>query len=350
VHGVKGRVAGVTGRVTSRDIARVAGVSQPTVSRALRGDPRVAPATAALVEEAAARLGYVPHAAARSLITRRAGTVAVVVADIGNPFYTELVDALHAGLGRAGLRTVLLNERTDVGADAGIEPLLRSGMVDGAIVATATLDERTAALIAREPTPIVLVNREPAGAERDTVVSDNRGGGALVAELLAAELGHRRIAHVSGPANTSTARDREAGLREALEHVGVPLDPDLHRSGDYSHRDGYRCCLELLDLPDPPTAIFCGNDVIALGALDAARRRGIAVPGALSVVGFDDIALAGWESFRLSTVRQPLAAMALEAVRALVARVEGTADGPARRIVFPTELIRRATTGPAPAS
>jgi LacI family transcriptional regulator len=335
------------GRVTSRDIARVAGVSQPTVSRALRGDPRVAPATAALVQEAATRLGYVPHAAARSLITRRAGTVAVVVADIGNPFYTELVDALHAGLGRAGLRTVLLNERTDVGADAGIEPLLRSGLVDGAIVATATLDERTAELIAREPTPVVLVNREAAGVERDTVVSDNRGGGALAAELLVAELGHRRIAHVSGPANTSTARDREAGFRESLDDAGVPLDPELCRVGDYSHRDGYRSCLELLDLPDPPSAIFCGNDVIALGALDAARRRGVAVPDALSIVGFDDIALAGWESFRLSTVRQPLADMALEAVRALVARVEGTADAPPRRIVFPTELIRRATTGPA---
>jgi LacI family transcriptional regulator len=329
--------------VTSRDIARAAGVSQPTVSRALRGDPRVAPATSALVQETARRLGYVPDAAARTLITRRTRTVAVVVADIGNPFYTELMSELHGSLGRAGYRTVLVNERTDLGGDAGMQPLLRSGLVDGAILATATLDEPTRALLAGERTPIVLVNRELGGVERDTVVSDNRAGGARVAELLA-ELGHRRIAHIAGPANTSTARERGAGLAEALEGLGIPLDPALRRGGDYSHRDGYRWTLELLELADPPTAIFGDNDVIALGALDAARRRGVAVPGELSIVGFDDIALAAWESFRLTTVRQPLSDMAQEAVRLLVERIE-RADGPAaRRIVFPTELIQRGST------
>jgi LacI family transcriptional regulator len=333
--------------VTSRDIARAAGVSQPTVSRALRGDPRVAPATATLVRETAQRLGYVPDAAARTLITRRTGTVAVVVADIGNPFYTELVSALHGSLGRAGSRTVLINERTDVRGDAGVQPLLRSGLVDGAIVATATLDEQTRMLLEGEPTPIVLVNRELDDVERDVVVSDNRMGGARAAQLLA-ELGHRRIAHIAGPANTSTARERAAGFGETLERLGVPLDPGRRRAGDFSHRDGYRWALELLDLDPPPTAIFCDNDVIALGALDAARARGVAVPAELSIVGFDDIALAGWESFRLTTVRQPLSEMAEEAVRLMVDRI-AKPDGPARRIVFPTELIQRGTTGPATA-
>lgn len=341
-----------TGRVTSRDIAREAGVSQPTVSRALRGDPRVAPHTAALVAATAHRLGYVPDAAARSLITRRAGTVAVVVADIANPFYPALVEALHDEAGRAGYRTVLFNERTDDRGDDGLEPLLRSGIVDGAIVATATLDDRTRALLAREPTPIVLLNREVDGAGRDAVVSDNRGGAALAAALLAG-LGHRRIAHVAGPPQTSTARDREAGLREGLAAHGLTLDNDLRRFGEYAHHAGYQACLELLDRPDPPTAIFCGNDVLALGALDAARRRGVAVPGRLSIVGFDDIDLAGWESFRLTTVRQPLGEMAREAARALVRRLEAAAGGgeqPApRRTVFPTELIQRATAGPPPA-
>jgi LacI family transcriptional regulator len=331
-------------RVTSRDIAREAGVSQPTVSRALRGDPRVAPATAALVQTTARRLGYVPDAAAQMLITRRTGTVAIVVADITNPFYPELVEALHDELGRAAYRTVLLNERTDARGGGGVEMLMRGGVVDGAIVATATLDERTRALLAGERSPIVQLVREVDGVDRDAVVSDNHGGAALAAELLVT-LGHRRIGVISGPPDTSTARDRDAGLQEALARLGVPLDPTLRRSGEYAHHTGHQWCLELLDGPEPPTAIFCGNDVIALGAVDAARRRGVAVPGALSIVGFDDISLAGWESFRLTTVRQPLSEMAHAAVRALVRRMEGD-DGPPRRVVFPTELIQRATTGP----
>ncbi|HEX7298852.1 MAG TPA: LacI family DNA-binding transcriptional regulator [Solirubrobacteraceae bacterium] len=332
-------------RVTSRDIAREAGVSQPTVSRALRGDPRVAAATAAVVHTTARRLGYVPDAAARMLITRRTGTVAIVVADITNPFYPELVEALHDQLGRANYRTVLLNERTDVRGGGGVEDLMRGGVVDGAIVATATLDERTRALLAGEESPIVQLVREVDGVERDAVVADNRGGAALAAELLAG-LGHRRIGLISGPAETSTARDRDAGFAEALARLGVPLHAALRRRGEYAHHTGHQWCLELLDAAEPPTAIFCGNDVIALGAVDAARRRGVAVPGELSIVGFDDISLAGWESFRLTTVRQPLAEMAHAAVAGLVRRIEGGDDDPPRRIVFPTELIQRATTAP----
>lgn len=327
-----------TQRVTSRDIAREAGVSQPTVSRALRGDPRVAEATAALVRTTARRLGYVPDAVARSLITRRTATVAIVVADITNPFYPELVEALHDDLGRSGYRTVLLNERTDA---RGVDALMRAGVVDGAIVATATLDDRTRELLAGERAPIVQLVREVEGVGRDAVVCDNVGGAALAAELLL-RLGHERIAQVSGPAHTSTARDRDAGFRAAL---GPTFDSTLARAGEYAHRAGYQACLELLDLPRPPTAIFAGNDVIALGALDAARRRSVDVPGALSIVGFDDISLAGWESFRLTTVRQPIVEMARAAVRALLRRIDGADDEP-RRTVFPTELIQRGTTGP----
>jgi LacI family transcriptional regulator len=329
----------VARRITSRDIAREAGVSQPTVSRALRGDPRVAPATAALVQATARRLGYVPDAAAQSLITRRTGTAAIVVADITNPFYPELVEALHDDLGRAGYRTVLLNERTDA---RGVDTLMRAGVVDGAIVATATLDDRTRTLLRDERAPIVQLVREVDGVGRDAVVSDNPGGAALVAEHLAS-LGHTRIGQISGPPDTSTARDRDEGFAAALKRLG--LAAAHRRAGEYAHRTGYQWCLELLDQDAPPTAIFCGNDVVALGALDAARRRDVAVPQQLSIVGFDDISLAGWESFRLTTVRQPLAQMAHAAVQALIRRIEGDEAEP-RRTVFPTELIQRATTGP----
>lgn len=334
-------------RPTSRDIAREAGVSQPTVSRALRGDPRVAPATVALVEATARRLGYVPDAAGRMLSTRRTGAVAIVVSDITNPFFAELVEALHEELDRAGYRSVLLNERTDARAGQGIRALTRGGIVDGAILATATNDDRTRALLAEERSPVVLLVREVDGATRDSVVSENHGGGVLAAELLVG-LGHERIGQVSGALTATTTRERDAGFAEALARLGIAPDPGLQRVGDYAHQAGYLGCLELLDLPEPPTAIFCGNDVIALGALDAARRLRVRVPDDLSIVGFDDISLAGWESFRLTTVRQPLAEMAHEAARTLVWRIEEGSDEPPRRIVFPTELIQRATTGPRP--
>jgi LacI family transcriptional regulator len=332
-----------TKRITSRDIARAAGVSQPTVSRALRGDPRVAPATVALIEATAQRLGYVPDVVARSLITRRTQTIAVVIADITNPFYPHLVHAAHENLGRLGYRTVLLNERTDAPTMTGVGQLLRAGGLDGAMIATATLDRRTRELIAQASIPIVLLNREVDGVETDVVVSNNRDGGALIAELLT-RLGHDRIGVISGPTSTSTARDRNAGFTETLDRLDVLLRPDLWRTGDYSHRSGYQACLELLKLAAPPTAIFCGNDVIALGALDAARRCGVRVPAELSIIGFDDIALAGWESFQLSTVRQPLEEMAHAATSMLVERIESGASPPPRRIQFPTQLIQRATT------
>jgi LacI family transcriptional regulator len=331
--------------VTSRDIAREAGVSQPTVSRALRGDPRVAPATVAQVEAAARRLGYVANAAGRSLRTRRTGTVAIVIADITNPFYPELVEALHHELARSGRRSVLLNERTDIVGAEDIGELLRSGLADGAIVATATDDDRTRALLRDQRAPIVQVVREVDGAPRDAVVCDNEGGGALAAELLAG-LGHRRIGVIGGPANTSTALAREAGFGAALARRGLRLDPELVRRGEFAHRTGHAACLELLALSDPPTALFCGNDVIAFGALDAARRARIPVPERLSVVGFDDVSLAGWEAFRLTTVRQPLAEMAREAARTLVWRLEDAGEAPPQRTVFPVDLVARDTAGP----
>jgi LacI family transcriptional regulator len=332
-------------RVTSHDIAREAGVSQPTVSRALRGDPRVAAATVALIEATARRLGYVPNAAGRTLRTRRTSTVAIVIADITNPFYPELVEALHHELARAGYRSVLLNERTDVGGAEDVGAVLRSGLVDGAIVATATEDDRTRALLREERTPIVQVVREVRGVRRDAVVCDNEGGGELAAELLAA-LGHRRIGLIAGPRDTSTARGRAAGFAAALARLGSPLDGELVRHADYTHHAGYAACVELLALRKPPTALFCGNDVIAFGALDAARRRRVPVPERLSIVGFDDVSLAGWEAFRLTTVRQPLADMACDAARMLIARLEDAADAPPRRTVFRVELIRRDTTRP----
>ena len=165
--------------------------------------------------------------------------------------------------------------------------------------------------------PFVLVNRYIDSAQVDTVVSDNLRGGRLVADAMV-ELGHRRIALIAGPENTTTSRDRERGFREQLQARGVPFDESLRRVGQFSHRSGYQWCLDLLAAETPPTAVFAANDVIAFGALDAARRVGVRVPAELSIVGFDDIDMAGWEGFNLTTVRQPLAEMGRAAAKLLI--------------------------------
>lgn len=332
--------------VTSKDIARKLKISQSTVSRALRGDPRVAVETAARVLEIARQMNYTPNLAARSLITRRTGTIGVVVSDITNPFYPELLEILHNELALAGLRTILFNEQTDASVEQHVGGLVQGAAVDGLMYVSATLGTPLPGHGTR-PIPVVLVNRYLDGAEVDFVVSDNHRGGELVAEALVAA-GHHRIAIITGPENTTTSRDREQGFRAQLERSGVPLDETLRRVGQFSHHSGYQWCLDLLATEPRPTAVFTANDVIAFGALDAARRVGIRVPVELSIVGFDDIDMAGWEGFSLTTVRQPLAEMGRAAAKLLIDRIAGTGHNPPQRRVFPVGLVRRETLAPAP--
>ena len=332
--------------VTSKDIARRLKISQSTVSRALRGDPRVAADTTARVLEAARQMNYTPNLAARSLITRRTATVGVVVSDITNPFYPQLLEILHNEFALAGYRTILFNERTDASVEQHVGDLVKGAAVDGLVYVSATLDTPLPGNGGPD-IPAVLVNRYIDSADVDLVVADNHRGGRLVAEALV-ELGHRRIALIAGPENTTTSRDRERGFREQLEAAGLPLDETLRRVGQFSHHSGYQWCLDLLAAEPRPTAVFAANDVIAFGALDAARRVGIRVPAELSIVGFDDIDMAGWEGFNLTTVRQPLEEMGRAAAQLLIDRVVTDGETPPRRRVFPVGLVRRDTLAAAP--
>jgi LacI family transcriptional regulator len=332
--------------VTSKDIASRLNISQSTVSRALRGDPRVSPETTARVRETARQMNYTPNLAARSLITRKTGTVGLIVSDITNPFYPELLDVLHNEFALAGYRTVLFNERTDAPLEQHVADVVNGAAVDGLVYLSATLGTP---LLGRgmRAVPVVLVNRYVDGAEVDAVVSDNVRGGRAVAEAMVA-LGHRRIALIAGPENATTSRDRERGLREGLKERGLELDEALRRVGQFSHHSGYQWCLDLLAGEQRPTAIFAANDVIAFGALDAARRIGVRVPDELSIVGFDDIDMAGWEGFNLTTVRQQLPEMGRAAVGLLLERIGSDDERAPRRRVLRVRLVRRGTLAAAP--
>jgi LacI family transcriptional regulator len=331
--------------VTSKDIARRLSISQSTVSRALRGDPRVSAETKARILEAARQMEYTPNLAARSLITRRTGTIGLIVSDITNPFYPELLGVLHNEFALAGYRTVLFNERTDAPLERHVADLVNGAAVDGLVYVSATLGMPLPGS-GTGRIPVVLVNRYVEGDAVDTVVCDNRSGGRAVAEAML-DLGHRRVALISGPENATTRRDREQGFREGLESRGDELDDTLRRVGQFSHHSGYQWGLDLLASRTRPSAIFAANDLIAFGALDAARRIGIRVPDDLSVVGFDDIDMAGWEAFNLTTVKQPLGKMGREAVGLLLERIAAAEDAvPPRRRTLPVELVRRRTLAP----
>lgn len=325
--------------ITSRDVARLAGVSQPTVSRALRGDQRVSEATRERVQRAADALNYVPSETGRSLSTRVTKRIGVVVTDLTNPFYPHLIGPLHDELEQHGYRMMLFTERSET-AVASQRLLDRS--IDGVVLATATIGSRLPDDLQRRELPFVFLNREAGGRPADAAVVDNELGGRLVARELA-RLGHRDIAHIGGPAETTTGREREMGFRLGLSEAGIGLPEDSVRRGPFDFDTGYGGLTEILAGPTRPTAVFCGNDVIAIGAFNAARAHGVRIPEDLTLIGFDDIPMAAWEAFGLTTVHYDLAELAQEAVRLLVRRIESDGDPEPRRTLFTPELVLRAT-------
>lgn len=329
--------------ITSHDVARLAGVSQPTVSRALRGDTRVSAATRAKVREAATALNYVPSEAGRSLSTRSTRRIGVLVTDLTNPFYPHLIAPLHDELEQLDHRMMLFTERTEA-AVAADRLLDRS--IDGVVLATVTLDSTLPQELRRRELPFVFLNREGGSPSGDAAVVDNRLGGEIAARELV-RLGHRHIAGIFGPENTSTGRDRELGFRLALADAEIALRQAHTRHGPFEFETGAKALAELLETTPAPTAVFCGNDVIALGALDTAKRAGVAVPDELTVIGFDDIPMASWAAFELTTIRHDMHEMARAAARLLVERISGTVDSAEpRRVVLEPELIARGTHAP----
>jgi LacI family transcriptional regulator len=324
---------------TSHDVARRAGVSQPTVSRALRDDPSVAIATREAVRDAAAALGYVPSQRGRSLSTRRTGQIGVVISDLANPFYLEILDAVHGALGAAGRRMLVLTPDED---GELLARRLLDGALDGAILSTTLLDSPLPGELARRSFPFVLLNRSVDDAPGDVVVTDNVAGGRLAARVLLDE-GHRELAAVFGPPETSTGRDREAGFRALLGEAGMELRDERVRRGSFDFQVGHAAARELASTG--ATALFCANDVLAIGAYNGLRSLGARIPEDLSLVGFDDIAIASWEVFRLTTVRQDNDGMVRRAVDLLLDRV-GQPDEPARRVILEPRLVRRATLAP----
>jgi LacI family transcriptional regulator len=329
--------------VTSIDVARRAGVSQPTVSRALRDQPGMSEATRRRVKEAARELGYVPQQSGRSLSTRRSRRIGIVVGELSNPFYPALLDPMVRELEAQGYLPVLIHD--DGLEEPTTEPIF-DGSFDAVLLTTTLLGSSLPGEIERRGIPYVMVNREFVvdRRARSTAVPDNATGASLVADLLV-DLGHRAVAMVAGPAETSTGTERLDGFRDALARRGIALHPEAVERVPFSMADGAAATARLLDRR-PVKAIFCANDVLAIGALETLARRGLAVPGDVSVVGFDDIPMASLSAIDLSTVAVDLDRLGRRAVRHLADRARDPEVVPTR-VVEPVELRLRGTHGPA---
>ncbi len=322
--------------VTGKDVARLAGVSQSAVSLALRDDARISPATKAKILEAARTLGYTPSQLGRSLATRRTGRIAVVAGELINPFYPALIAPLHDALMASGYCTVLVTDGKD---STELAPIF-DGSIDGVVLAACAVTSPLPGDLTRANVPFVFLNREVDGILADASVADNDSGVEALVKMLY-DLGHRSFGMVSGPGDISTARSRRAAFQRALADCDVALRSDRVVVGEFKHETGQEGLRRLAALHNPPTAIFCANDVIALGALNAAIEDGISVPGDVSIVGFDDIPTARWAAFQLTTVRVDLSAMATAAADLLIRRINDRFTKFERVLVSASLMLRK---------
>ena len=294
-------------RVTVKDVAREAGVSIATVSRAISNDPTIAQQTRDRVLQKAADMGYSPNLFARGLITKRSGIVAVFANNITNPFYPEVVVKLTRRLQDLNLHTMLFT--SDDGEEMEqVLPTLRQVNPDLVVILAATVTSGALGAFRDTSTPVILFNRYVKGVAASSVCCDNYEGGRTVALRLAAS-GHKHLGFIEGLAMASTSVDRRDGFLNGAAQAGL-APPLIHAGGDFSYETGALGIKALVKRNLQLDAVFCANDIIAIGAKDTAQGElAMSVPGDLSVVGFDDIAMAAWPSHNLTTVRQPMNAM-----------------------------------------
>jgi LacI family transcriptional regulator len=322
------------------DVAHQAGVSITTVSHVLSGQRPVSAATTAKVQQVIAELGYEPNQLARGLRTQRTNTVALVIPDITNPFYPQIARGLQNILGPAGIQVLITSTDADPRAeDAAVQQMI-TRRVDGLAFAGYRIDPERVAPAADLGIPVVLLGGRTPRPGIDVVSSDDVACGEIATAHLLTH-GYRRIAFITGAEGSGATANRVLGYRRALRAADQRYSARLLARDDISREGGARAMTRLLALPQPPDAVLCTNDVVALGALDGAKAAGLRVPQDVAVMGFDDIEIAALTTPPLTTVSiRPLEQG--EAVgRLLLGRLEGSVARTAQRILFDPAVVRR---------
>ena len=333
------------GNVTIKDVARVSGVSSMTVSRVINDSERVSPDTRRRVEQAIAELGYVPSRLARGLIRQKTGTLALIVPDVANPFFTLVVRGAEDVARRAGYRMILCDTRADLTIEREVIEEMLAHRVEGIVIAPVS-DRSKGHLerLARFGVQFVLIDRTVPGIESDVVVGDSAGGARVLVEHLIS-LGHDRIAFITEGNDVSTARDRREGYEAALAAAGLPLDPSLVVRATVDPRGGFDGMSRLLELDEPPTAVFTVNNLVALGAIEAVRAHELEVPDDIALVCFDDIEYASRLYPFLTVIAQPAETLGTLGTQLLVERIEGRAPEQRRVVVLPAQFVVRKSSG-----
>jgi LacI family transcriptional regulator len=328
-----------------RDVAERAGVSVTTVSHVINETRPVSDELRRRVLASMDELGYQPNRLARSLRRGQTHTIGMIIPDNANPFFAEMARGVEDTSFENGYSLILCNSDGDLDKELLYTNTLVEKRVDGILFVAAGLSTDRILDLQTRKTPLVVVDRDLPDAAVDSVLTDNAQGGWLATRHLI-ELGHRRIACITGPSDVTPSADRVTGYRQAMREEGIPIDEALIVKGDFRYDSAYRASTELLQMQDPPTAIFACNDLMAVAAMRAALEQGQQVPDDLSVVGFDDVRLAAFANPPLTTIAQPKYEMGVVAATMLLQRMRYH-ERPAHRRVFETSLVTRRSTAPA---
>jgi DNA-binding LacI/PurR family transcriptional regulator len=326
-----------------KDIARVARVSHSTVSRALRGSPLVSTETTARIRKIAKDQGFTVSAVARGLVTRKTRTIGVVVTTIADPFVSEVVSGIEQTANDHGYSVYLADSYADPEREIRVVQSFAERRVEGIVVTASRVGTIYLKILSELKVPIVLINNQRRGEFIHSVMIANVEASRQATQHLIS-LGHRRVAYLGDQFGYQSDTERFSGYRRALEEAALPFLPELVVHGDGTPEGGLKAMHLLLSLPQSPTAVFCYNDMTALGALRCIREGGLRVPEDISVIGFDDLFFASYTQPPLTTVRQPRRRMGLLAMEILLKLM--SEQGSTDTIEVPAELILRESTAP----
>lgn len=336
--------------VTIQDVARESGVSVATVSRTISAPSVVSEKTRDLVLEAIKTTGYRVNRTAQNLRKQKSGAVLVLVPNLGNPFFSQILASLNASFAQQGYSVLISDSNVQNSPGMQVVDNLLDGRVDGVVCLDGTLtgDDLQRFRAHNLQDRIVFACEWVPDAPYPSVRSDNQKGAKLVVDHLVG-LGHRRIAHITGPKGNVLTRERREGMQAARRQLGLPMRDEWILRGDFSVQSGWHSAQAILKMTDRPTAVFCASDMVAMGLIAGFTEAGISVPGDISIVGFDDIELSAFSRPALTTIRQDRHALGRLAARRLVTQLTAGPDTTAHEIeTVDVELIARGSSGPAP--
>lgn len=334
--------------VTIKDIARKCNLSVATISRVANGLDKVKPETREMVLAAMKEFQYIPNAIARSMVSKHTKSVGIVIPDITNPFFPQVIKGAESVARQYGYITILCNSDESLREEISLLKSLRERCIDGLIITPAEEDFSHLQKLLSDKIPMVLLDRYIDGCDCDAVILNNFDGAYEAIKHLIVS-GHTRIGIISGPLKVLPGRDRFEGYRNALCDYGIQYEPGDFREGNFKENSGYFLGKDILEMDEPPTAIFSCNNLMTVGLLKAIRDRGLQVGNSLqgqgmSIIGFDDIDIATFNNPQITVVSRPMEKMGTMAMELLMERIQGKGPQEGRKVVMQPQLVVRGST------